>query len=313
MPDTPPPKPEEVRIAVICALPLEGSAVRALFNDEWHFNKMCPPPEDDDDEHPNNYSVGMVGHHRVVLVYMSEIGKNAAIAEALTLKRYFKKIKLVLVVGICAATPSNEVHFGDAIISMGLIPYDSGKQVGENYVMKEDIVKPARNLLSFISKLRDEDYADKLRKSARTHLQAKPLHEKYKKIQFPKLQKDWQKPNIHFGDVASGDTVIKSKATQMEIYNRCRYKPIAYEMEGAGAESIFKGKVVVIKSVVDHADEKKNKEYQPYAALTAAAYMRAFLDEWNPPPEPTETSKREVAKTAASKSWRSLRLSQASH
>jgi nucleoside phosphorylase len=37
---------------------------------------------------------------------------------------------------------------------------------------------------------------------------------------------------------------------------------------------------VVIKGVCDYADSHKNKKWQSYAAATAAACMKAFLEAW---------------------------------
>ena len=88
-----------------------------------------------------------------------------------------------------------------------------------------------------------------------------------------------QKPCIHFGLIASGDTVIKSGEDRDEI--AAREKVIGFEMEGAGVWDNFP--CVVIKGVCDYADSHKNKKWQGYAAAAAAAAcMKAFLKEWVP-------------------------------
>jgi nucleoside phosphorylase len=84
------------------------------------------------------------------------------------------------------------------------------------------------------------------------------------------------KPVIHFGIIASGDTVMKSGKHRDSVAKRD--KVIAFETEGAGVFRVFPS-VVVIKSVCDYADSHKNKAWQPYAAVTAAACMKAFLQE----------------------------------
>ena len=53
---------------------------------------------------------------------------------------------------------------------------------------------------------------------------------------------------------------------------------IAFEMEGAGVWDNLP--YVVIKGVCDYIDSHKNKEWQVYAAATAAACMKAFLKKW---------------------------------
>jgi nucleoside phosphorylase len=84
-----------------------------------------------------------------------------------------------------------------------------------------------------------------------------------------------QKASIHFGRVASGDGVMKSGRHRDEITTR--EKVIAFEMESAGAWDYLP--TIVIKSVCDYADSHKNKEWQEYAAATAAACTKAFLEE----------------------------------
>jgi nucleoside phosphorylase len=84
------------------------------------------------------------------------------------------------------------------------------------------------------------------------------------------------KPSIHFGRVASGDMVMKCGQHRDDIAERERV--IAFEMEGAGMWEYLP--TVVIKSVCDYADSHKSKKWQRYAAITAAACTKAFLEEW---------------------------------
>ncbi|KAH8807767.1 nucleoside phosphorylase domain-containing protein [Xylogone sp. PMI_703] len=88
--------------------------------------------------------------------------------------------------------------------------------------------------------------------------------------------KEAQKPSIHFGRIASSDAVLKSGQHRDEIV--ARENVIAFEMESAGLWDYLP--TVVIKGVCDYADSHKNKAWQGYAAATAAACMKAFLEEW---------------------------------
>lgn len=106
-----------------------------------------------------------------------------------------------------------------------------------------------------------------------------------------------QKPCIHFGLIASGDTVMKSGEDRDEVV--AREKVIGFEMEGAGVWDNFPS--VVVKGVSDYADSHKNKEWQGYAAATAAACMKAFLKEW------VSTDKLPLDPTTHSEYYRSLR------
>jgi nucleoside phosphorylase len=85
-----------------------------------------------------------------------------------------------------------------------------------------------------------------------------------------------QMPEIHFGRIASGDTVMKSGRHRDECAKQANV--VAFEMEGAGVWDNFP--TVVIKGVCDYADSHKNKNWQKYAAASAAACMKGFLGQW---------------------------------
>lgn len=82
-------------------------------------------------------------------------------------------------------------------------------------------------------------------------------------------------PTIHIGAIASANTVMKSSKHRDVIVKRNQV--IAFEMEGAGVFDQFPS-VVVIKGVCDYSDSHKNKKWQLYAAVTAAASLKAFLE-----------------------------------
>ena len=81
---------------------------------------------------------------------------------------------------------------------------------------------------------------------------------------------------VHFGLTASGDIVMKSALHRDRI--AAKENVLGFEMEGAGVWDNFP--TVVIKGVCDYADSHKNKKWQRYAAVTAAACAKAFLREW---------------------------------
>jgi nucleoside phosphorylase len=85
-------------------------------------------------------------------------------------------------------------------------------------------------------------------------------------------------PRVHVGPIASSDSVIKSGIYRDEIVKR--EKVIAFEMEGAGAWDY--ASIIIIKSVCDYADSHKNKSWQQYASVTAAACTKALLEQWRP-------------------------------
>jgi nucleoside phosphorylase len=99
-------------------------------------------------------------------------------------------------------------------------------------------------------------------------------------------------PAIHFGLIGSGDVVMKSALHRDRI--AAEEDVIGFEMEGAGVWDNFP--TIVIKGVCDYADSHKNKRWQKYASVTAAACAKALLGEWRgidrgsaPPPDSSRT------------------------
>ncbi|KAL7807545.1 nucleoside phosphorylase domain-containing protein [Trichoderma aethiopicum] len=82
-----------------------------------------------------------------------------------------------------------------------------------------------------------------------------------------------QCPDIHIGRVASADTVMKSGVHRDQIAKQ--HNIIAFEMEGAGLWD--EAPCIVVKGICDYADSHKNKSWQPFAAATAAAAVKAIL------------------------------------
>ncbi|KAH8700708.1 nucleoside phosphorylase domain-containing protein [Talaromyces proteolyticus] len=85
-------------------------------------------------------------------------------------------------------------------------------------------------------------------------------------------------PNFHIGTIASADTVMKSGLHRDRLASKDGI--IGFEMEGAGIwDSV---PAVIIKGVGDYADSHKSKTWQNYAAATASACAKAFLEYWVP-------------------------------
>lgn len=84
-------------------------------------------------------------------------------------------------------------------------------------------------------------------------------------------------PMIHFGKFASGDSVIKSGEDRDQL--TARTGAIGFEMESVGVWDTFP--CVVIKGVSDYADSHKNDDWHHFAAASAAACAKAFLQYWD--------------------------------
>ncbi|KAF7162442.1 hypothetical protein CNMCM5623_007733 [Aspergillus felis] len=230
------------RIALLCALPLEADAVKAVFDKRWDddgdvFGKA---PRDQ-----NAYSTGTVGRHNVVLAHMPAIGKEAAASVAANLRSSFQGVQLAIVVGICGAVPTtptgDEIFLGDIVISEGIIPHDFGRQYPDHFARKDNILeslgRPNAEIRAVLAKLKS--------RWEHKNLEAKLNCGDKESVLRARLSKSGAngaankltsyEPKVHFGLVASGDVVMKSGEDRDQIAGK--EKVIAFEMEGAATKA----------------------------------------------------------------------------
>ncbi|KAI9902526.1 hypothetical protein N3K66_001878 [Trichothecium roseum] len=84
------------------------------------------------------------------------------------------------------------------------------------------------------------------------------------------------RPAVHVGAVASGDAVVKSATYRDEMAKKTGV--IGFEMEGAGVWDSMP--CIIVKGVADYADCHKNKDWQDFAAATAASTCKAILESY---------------------------------
>lgn len=89
---------------------------------------------------------------------------------------------------------------------------------------------------------------------------------------------DRTSPRIHYGTIASGNSLIKTVARRERL--RAEYGAKCVEMEAAGLMNNFP--CLVIRGICDYADAHKNDVWQKYAAVTAAAFAQVLLSVISP-------------------------------
>ncbi|WKT54405.1 hypothetical protein QSH57_004989 [Fusarium oxysporum f. sp. vasinfectum] len=247
------PRPNDRRgfeIAIICALPLEADAIEALFDHYWDDDGS---PFDKEPGDPNTYSTGVIGRHNVVLAHMPGMGKANAAAVAAKCHMSFPNIRLALVVGVCGVVPfrrnGDEIVLGDVVISDGIVQYDLGRRLPDQFVTKDTLLdalgRPNPEIRGVLAKLKtyrgQEDLTSKTIKCLDTMRCNPRLHATYPGSANDRLfeaayrhsedQKSCDQagcngklvprrrlemsgthltPAIQFGLMASGDSVMKS-------------------------------------------------------------------------------------------------------
>ncbi|GJN78669.1 hypothetical protein PLIIFM63780_002178 [Purpureocillium lilacinum] len=97
---------------------------------------------------------------------------------------------------------------------------------------------------------------------------------------------DEDNPAIHYGRIASANTLMKDALARDTI--AATRGVLCFEMEAAGLANHFP--CLVIRGVCDYSDTHKNKAWQGYAAMTAAAYTKDLLCQI--PPNKVEAQER---------------------
>ena len=294
-------------VACICPMGVELAAAKALL-DEIHPH--LPTQRDQ-----NVYVLGEMGEHNVVIAVLPEIGNNAAAALAIQLLIDFPYIRFGLLVGIGGGVPDNEedgddIRLGDVVVSKpttalaGVVQYDLGKySSGGGFERTGALNKPPALLRASVENLAADH---RIKGSQVSHYLADML-QKYpamkEKYAHPGAQRDQLfqanyphpggpnckncdrqrvidreprrnlQPKFHYGTIGSANTVVKDAALREELRRSLNLKCV--EMEAAGLMDSFP--CLVIRGICDYADSHKNTIWQPYAAATAAAYMKELL------------------------------------
>jgi len=80
-------------------------------------------------------------------------------------------------------------------------------------------------------------------------------------------------PIIYYGPIASGNQVVEHGCTGDKL--ALELGILCFEMEAAGLMDDFQ--CLVIRGTCDYSGSYKNKQWQEYAATTAAAYAKGLL------------------------------------
>ncbi|KAN0070708.1 hypothetical protein V8E54_010873 [Elaphomyces granulatus] len=300
---------KDYTVAWICALPLEAAAAKAML-DNIH-PQLSQPPGDD-----NAYTLGEISGHNIIVACLPSgvYGVASAATVAAHMRITFPSIRFGLMVGIGGGVPStnNDIRLGDVVVSKptdgfgGVVQYDFGKTVASGVFQQTGMMnQPPQVLLNAISRLhsdemlginqgilevisdrlntnmdmkrlfsRPADGRDTLFNSAYDH----PQHEDTcincdKRQLIHRDPRTSDEPRIHYGLIASGNQVMKHGKTRDQLGKR--HGMLCFEMEAAGLMNQLP--CLVIRGICDYSDSHKNKHWQGYAALTAAAYAKILL------------------------------------
>ncbi|KAH8690777.1 hypothetical protein BGW36DRAFT_328708 [Talaromyces proteolyticus] len=290
---------EDYTVAWISALPVELAAAKAML-DETHDSPPLPPSD------CNAYTLGRLSGHNVAIACLplGVYGANVATSVLIQMKSTFPWLQFCLLVGVAGAVPTNtDIRLGDVVVSKSVIQHDHGKMLhGGRFHRTGSLNNPPQSLLKAANQI-ESDYMMGKRDVQKNIVDFLEKNNEMKP-QFSRPNDDWlfsatyihqdnerdcsacdkselvtrppratDEPCIHYGLVASGNQVIKDGQTRDRLYEELNVPCI--EMEAAGLMNHHP--CLVIRGICDYSDSHKQKRWQGYASLTAAAYAKLLL------------------------------------
>ncbi|KAK1044810.1 hypothetical protein LTR74_018243 [Friedmanniomyces endolithicus] len=149
---------DDYKVGVICALPLERTAVESML-DSYH--DLLPTAPGDN----NTYSFGSIEKHNVVLASLGSgsYGTVSAGGVANDMRRSFPDVKFSLMVGIAGGAPrptakDGGIRLGDVVVGCvngvpSVINYRLGKESSTGFDIRSELAEPPEALQRAVSAL----------------------------------------------------------------------------------------------------------------------------------------------------------------
>ncbi|KAL2801613.1 hypothetical protein BJX63DRAFT_169190 [Aspergillus granulosus] len=298
--------PNVYTVAWIAPLEIEVQAARHML-DRVHSGGFPVGPGDD-----YLFHAGEIHGHNVVIATFAagqRYGTNSAACLASHIRKFFPNLWFGLLVGVAAGLPNHscspprDIRLGDVIVAYSppsgdppaIVPYGLGKQKGgDNFELLcngHSLPQTQRIVGSAIGKLKAEnreaqvilgyyrDIPETATKFPDPGQENDVLYLSDDNLPVPRQRRpDGERTRVWYGPIGSGDQLLKSSRNRDKL--RDRYNVIGLEMEAAGIMNEIP--VGNIRGVCDYGDERKNKDWQPYAAVMAATFAKAVLREIPP-------------------------------
>ncbi|KAH8722848.1 nucleoside phosphorylase domain-containing protein [Phaeosphaeriaceae sp. PMI808] len=307
--------PKDYTVGWICAITTEYVAAQA-FLDERHDGPEYVSPHDNNDYTlgkigKNNVAIAVLPDGEY------GIASAAGVAGDMLHSFPNIRIGLMVGIGGGAPSQKHDIRLGDIVVSAprdgnsGVFQYDFGKTIqNQSFQTTGFLNQPPTVLRTAVSGLKAQYESDGHRLEETINGILKKKVRLRKKYQRPDRDSDmlYQSRVIHPADdesacaIACGDNlgnlILRTERTEEEDNPAIHYGLIAsanqlmkdalirdklasekgvlcFEMEAAGLMNRFP--CLVIRGICDYSDSHKNKEWQGYAAMAAAAFARDLL------------------------------------
>ena len=307
--------PNDYSVGWICAIKTEYVAAQA-FLDEKHEGPEYVSTNDNNDYTlgkvgKHNVVISVLPHGEY------GISSATGVARDMLHSFPNVRIGLMVGIGGGAPSPKHDIRLGDIVVSAsgtgkgGVFQYDFGKIIQDQEFQEAGVLdQPPKVLRTAVHGLMAQYELDghQLEESINIILAKKPrLRQKYKRpdlstdrlyraqvthpldgeascaavcgdnpsnlIPRRERTKDEDNPAIHYGLIASANRLMKDALLRDKF--AMEKDVLCFEMEAAGLMNEFP--CLVIRGICDYSDTHKNKEWQGYAAMAAAAFAKDLL------------------------------------
>jgi nucleoside phosphorylase len=311
----------EISIGIVTALPIECAAVRLVVDE---LSQQAAPGD------PHHYRSGWLPSsepgrpHRVVVALQTDDGTRNAAAICAHMARSFPGMGTFIMCGIAGGFPApgdpqRHVRLGDVVVATkGIVDYDHVRTVDGVDTLRRPVEGLSKALLRADHELEmlqldgEEPWRAPLARAIahaqrfrRPGAQTDRLVTADGPVEHPDRRASghplgW--PRVHRAAVGSADRLLRDAARRDALASR--YNIRAVEMEGSGiavGADLDDRRWFMVRGVADYCDDRtKNDAWHPYAAVAAAAYVRALLARTHPARErgsdPAPVASREPAR-----------------
>ncbi|KAH7201284.1 hypothetical protein DER44DRAFT_670403 [Fusarium oxysporum] len=319
--------PQKYTVGWICAIATEYLAAQ-LFLDEEHEGPEFVSANDSNHYTlgkigKHNVVIAVLPHGEY------GISSAAGVAKDMLHSFPNVRFGLMVGIGGGAPTPEHDIRLGDVVVSAsghgkgGVFQYDFGKAVqGQEFQETGFLNQPPTILRTAVHGLltqykrkghqldkhiddilkenprlkkefqRPESSTDRLYHSSKVHPPddqsscAKACGDDPSTLMVRPGRTEYEdNPTIHYGLIASANRLMKDALTRDAI--AAKKGVLCFEMEAAGLMNHFP--CLVIRGICDYSDSHKNKKWQGFAAMMAAAYAKDLLRQI--PPSKVEAEK----------------------
>lgn len=302
---------ETINIGIITVLPEEHSSMLAMLENIQHV--QFPGRGSG-----NQFVLGDINSinkeiHRIALARTIGDNNNKAAIRAAKLLEHFPNLEVIFMVGIAGGTPvlpglygddalnhlDKAVRLGDIVVSKGIFQYDYVKERIDKFIFKGDNIPPcakvveAQQRLEELLEFKDDDVApwniyvknalEQLKSNyLRPDASTDKLHDyNGELIEHPVDEnRNDAYPRIFSGKIASSNTVLKNPEKRDLL--KKEHDVYAIEMETSGiADTTWEAGIGYygVRGICDYCDSYKNDIWHRYAALVAAAYTKALIEQ----------------------------------